>query len=99
MKTIIWVLLIIFSSNHLMANNSDSLLRTIDKDEIRNNTTISYINKTLENDYSCTLSFKVYIPTEAGIIGFGMSITADTCEEAEAGIGAAVDGLINEIMR
>ncbi|MEP6262457.1 MAG: hypothetical protein ABJ092_12830 [Gillisia sp.] len=51
----------------------------------------------IENEFSCTVSFKVYIPTASGIYGVGMSITADTCEEANQGMMEAVKGFISEI--
>ena len=39
---------------------------------------------------ACTRSFKVYVLTEAGLIGFGISVTADTCQEANSGLLEAI---------
>jgi hypothetical protein len=47
--------------------------------------------------YSCTRSIKVRVLTEAGIIGFGLSITAGSCQEADAGIASAIRGFIKGI--
>nr|WP_298331977.1 hypothetical protein [uncultured Christiangramia sp.] len=52
----------------------------------------------INDDFSCTRSIKVYVPTTAGLVGLGLSITADTCEEADAGIADAVRGFVNELM-
>ncbi len=43
---------------------------------------------------SCTYSMKIYVVTDAGIVGVGFSITADTCEEARAGVLAAIRGFV-----
>ena len=43
---------------------------------------------------TCTVSARVYILTEAGLIGVGFSITAETCSEAYAGIRQAVSGFL-----
>ncbi|SDR72447.1 hypothetical protein [Christiangramia echinicola] len=56
------------------------------------------ITEIINSDYSCTRSIKVYVPTTAGLIGFGLSITADTCEEANSGLADAVRGFVNEVM-
>jgi hypothetical protein len=58
---------------------------------------VEILDTQINEDYSCTRSIKVYIPTPAGIIGVGFSITADTCAEADAGIGEAVRGFISEL--
>lgn len=56
------------------------------------------IKEKIHSDFSCTRSVKIYVPTTAGVIGFGLSITADTCEEADAGLAEAVRGFVNEVM-
>ena len=43
---------------------------------------------------SCTLSARVYVLTEAGLIGVGFSITAGTCSEAYGGIRQAISGFL-----
>ncbi|MCJ7468115.1 MAG: hypothetical protein MUO53_15660 [Maribacter sp.] len=47
--------------------------------------------------FSCTRSIKIRVLTEAGIIGFGLSITAGTCQAADAGITNAIRGFIKGI--
>jgi len=44
---------------------------------------------------ACTLSARVYILTEAGLIGVGFSITAETCSEAYGGIREAISGFLS----
>lgn len=48
---------------------------------------------------SCTRSVKIYIPTQSGLIGIGLSITAPTCSEADAGIREAAEGFMKEAMK
>ena len=43
---------------------------------------------------ACTVSARVYVVTEAGVIGVGFSITAETCSEAYAGIRQAISGFL-----
>ena len=44
---------------------------------------------------ACTVSARVYVLTEAGLIGVGFSVTAETCCEGYAGIRAAILGFLN----
>ncbi len=43
---------------------------------------------------ACTVSARVYVVTEAGVIGVGFSISAETCSEAYAGIRQAISGFL-----
>lgn len=43
---------------------------------------------------ACTVSVRVYVLTEAGLIGVGFSVTAETCSEAYGGIRDAVSGFL-----
>ncbi|NER12957.1 hypothetical protein GWK08_05870 [Leptobacterium flavescens] len=72
--------------------NTNDMSSTEIKSLISNN-----IGDQITPDEDCTLSIKIYVPTQSGIIGVGLSITADTCEEAREGIGDAINGFISEI--
>jgi hypothetical protein len=43
---------------------------------------------------ACTVSARVYLITETGLIGVGFSITAETCSEAYSGVRQAVLGFL-----
>lgn len=43
---------------------------------------------------SCTVSARVYVITETGLIGVGFSITAETCSDAYSGIRQAIVGFL-----
>jgi hypothetical protein len=101
---IFYILIAIFSLNYSLANSGEEINKNKinDYNELHfdisdlQNTNIEFIEIT-NDEFNCTLSVKVYIPTEAGIIGIGLSITASTCEEAEAGITDAIRGFIKGI--
>jgi len=69
-----------------------------DVQEDLDNVILGELTTEINDDFSCTRSIKVYVPTTAGLVGLGLSITADTCEEADAGIADAVRGFVNELM-
>ena len=48
----------------------------------------------IQGPYDCTVSARVYLITEAGVIGVGLSITAGTCSEAYQGISQAISGFL-----
>ena len=78
-----------FSNAHLASGEADKDLTNV-------SSSVGDV-KIIEDEFSCTISFKVYIPTTSGIYGVGMSITADTCEQARQGMQEAVEGFISEI--
>lgn len=47
--------------------------------------------------YDCTVSVKLYILTEAGVISFGLNATAGTCSEAYQGIRQGIVGFLNAL--
>lgn len=94
MKNFIIVILMLFFVGTSYANEVKK--ESLSKVDFPQNVEITRIEK---NEFSCTLSFKVYIPTQSGIVGFGMSITADSCEEARAGIGGATKAFLAEMMK
>jgi hypothetical protein len=47
--------------------------------------------------FDCTLSFRCYIVTEAGIVGVSLSISAPDCETAQKGVWEAVKGFAKGI--
>lgn len=73
-----------------LSNASELSIAKDDNSEVN----IEIIDTTI-NEFSCTIGFKVYIPTQSGIVGFGMRITADTCEEASEGMNDAIAGFIS----
>ena len=98
MKHFLTITLMLFFalSSYATKTNLDQVKDTKVKTELINYK-VEILNIQTNMDYSCTLSFKVYIPTQSGIVGFGMSITADTCDEASAGISDAIAGFMSEI--
>lgn len=69
---------------------------TVDTEKSKASVKIEIVDTTI-NEFSCTIGFKVYVLTQSGIVGFGMSITADTCEEAREGMSDAIAGFISGI--
>ncbi len=91
MKKILILFVALLCFQWSIANNSKDLK------EANTNVNIEIVDITI-NEFSCTIGFKVYVPTQSGVVGFGMSITADTCEEAREGMSDAIAGFISGII-
>ncbi|SDR72426.1 hypothetical protein [Christiangramia echinicola] len=105
MKNIITILILVFtvsmSANNLSVNESNfsyeeissaqdihpELIKMLKSGEIQT------LKITYNEDFSCTLSAEVSYKGAA----LTLSITADTCEEAGAGLAQATRGFIDEV--
>ncbi len=51
----------------------------------------------IAHPFDCTVSAKVYVLTDAGLIGVGLSVTAGSCSEAIQGIRLAITGFLKAL--
>ncbi len=95
-------MMVVLSSNHALGNHENRVpiygnSNAPNSQSFNGFRTLELLKDPGIKKYTCTRSIKIYILTESGIFGFGLSITARTCEEANTGISNAVKGFIKGI--
>lgn len=99
MKNIVIIFLFaILISMNANANEKKTNHQEILKDNIISTNSFNHFTFIEDNNTEgCEISGTVYLPTPYGILKLKLTIVADTCEEASAGVKQAIKGFLAEI--